>query len=791
MNRDEDSLFSYSNDENEITSADAEKSFDLNSFSSVQNNNTDNYSKKKKGKVRRKKKRKEQVLKMFLTVFLVGIITCSIVAGVFMVYVFTMVDGTMDENLNELALNFTTTIYVEDKESGDYKEYQRLHGTFNRIWSTYNEELAKKDAEDYNGIPQNLVNSFVAIEDRRFFEHDGVDWKRTIGAFVNMFLPISDSRYGGSTVTQQLVKNLTGDNSRKPSRKIREIMRARYFEKNYSKPVIIECYLNTIPLGHGLYGVEVAANYYFDKSVNELTVAECACLAAITQRPSDLSPDDNPEANKERRETVLYQMYKQGYINREEYDNALAEEIKIVADEKALNESEINSYFIDALIGQVTDDLVEKYGYERAHASNLFYTGGYKIYATVDKEIQDAMETVFENSEKYGLKSKKGQTLTGSMTIVDYQGNVKGMVGGIGEKTSNRGFNAATDAIRQPGSTMKPIAAYAPAIEENLINYSSIVNDKSTNYNGWKPKNWYGGYWGNITVQYALERSVNTIPVYLVNKLTPETSYDFLTGKLGISTLTKEDVNLAPLGMGGTNGGITTLESAAAYAIFGNGGLYYKPTLYSKVLDQRNNVILDATAKSSLAISEDTATVMNHLLQTVVYGSKGTGAGAKSYVPKMKIYAKTGTSNNSNDLWFVGGTPYYVGSCWCGYETQEEIKKSDIALTMWGAVMSKVHSGLKAKEFSDSSYAYKKYYCTQSGLLATDSCKSKAIGWYKKNNIPSVCTTHKGDALPVPGSKEDATSKTESSSSSSQTSSTQSTSSGTALNNSSSNVTTQ
>jgi len=771
MNRDDDSLFVYNDDNYENSNSADEESFDLNSFSSVAPPSNDKSVKKRK---KTKKKRKDQILKMILTVFLVGVITCSIVVGVFMVYVFTMVDGSMDENLNELALNFTTTIYVEDSDSGSYKEYQRLHGTFNRIWSSYDETLAKANDKNYDGIPQNLVDAFIAIEDRRFFEHDGVDWKRTVGAFVNMFIPLKEDGFGGSTITQQLVKNLTGDNSRKPSRKIREIMRARYFEKNYSKPVIVECYLNTIPLGHGLYGVEVASNYYFDKSVDELTIAECACLAAITQRPTDLSPDDNPEANKTRRETVLYQMYKQKYISKDEYDKAIAEDIKIVADDAALNESEINSYFTDALITQVTNDLVEKYGYEPSHASNLFYTGGYKIYATVDEDIQEAMESVFENVDKYGLKSKKGQTLTGSMTIVDYEGNVKGMVGGIGEKTSNRGWNNATDAARQPGSTMKPIAAYAPAIEENLIHYSSIVNDKSTTYNGWRPKNWYSGYWGNITVQYALERSVNTIPVYLVNKLTPQTSYDFLTGKLGVSTLNKEDINLAPLGMGGTNGGITTLESAAAYAIFGNGGLYYEPTLYTKVLDQRNNVILDGTSKSSLAISEDTATVMNHLLQTVVYGSRGTGVAAKSYVPKMKIYAKTGTSNNSNDLWFVGGTPYYVGSCWCGYKTQEEISKSDIALVMWGNVMSKVHSGLKAKTFTDSSYALKKYYCTSTGLLATDSCKSKAVGWYKKNNIPSVCTTHKGDALPVPDSKEDKAQQQASSSSSNASSSTSS-----------------
>lgn len=750
MNSDDNNLFSYddSSYENDNIPKDENDSFDLNSFSSVRQEEAITKKSKAKGT------KKERTLKMLLTVLLVGIITVSIIVSVFMVYVFTMVDGTMDENLNNLALNFTTSIYVEDSKTGEWEEYQRLHGTFNRIWRSYDEEKAKANEKGYTGIPQNLVNAYVAIEDKRFFSHQGVDWKRTTAALINMFVPNS-SKYGGSTITQQLVKNLTGDNSRKPSRKIREIMRARYFEKNYSKPVIVECYLNTIPMGHGLYGVEVASNYYFNKSVNELTVAECAVLAAITQRPADLAPDVNFEANKERKETVLYEMYKQGYLSKEEYDKAIKEKVNIIADEAVLNESEINSYFVDALIDQVTDDLVEKYGYERTHASNLFYSGGYKVYATLDKDIQKAMENVFTNSKKYGLKSKKGQILQGSMTIVDYEGNVVGMVGGIGEKTSNRGWNNAIDAKRQPGSTMKPIAAYAPAIEQNLIHYSSFVNDNYVNYNGWSPKNWYGGYWGKITVQYALERSVNTIPVYLVNKLTPKVSYEFLTQKLGITTLNNADMDLAPLGMGGTNGGINTLESAAAYAIFGNGGLYYKPTLYTKVLDQRNNVILDGTSQSNLAISEDTATVMNHLLQTVVYGSNGTGAGAKGYIPKMKVYAKTGTSNNSNDLWFVGGTPYYVGSVWCGYKTQETINNSGIALNMWGAVMSKVHSGLKAKEFTDSSYAYKKYYCTETGLLATNTCKSKSIGWYKKNNIPALCTTHKGDALPTPGSKED------------------------------------
>lgn len=765
-NFEEGELFSYDTSGN--LSDNSESSFDLNSFS--YNKGTPEHGKKK----RKKKSSKQRALKFLLTVFLVGIITVSIVVGSFLFYAFTMVDGTMDEDL-ENSLNYTTTIYVDDG-NGNYEEYRRLHGEYNRIWIEYNKVAIDKKDPEYDGIPQMLANAFVAIEDKRFFEHEGIDWKRTMGAFINEFVPIYSSRQGGSTITQQLVKNLTDDRSQKASRKVREIMRARYLEGKYSKDTILECYLNTIPLGHGTYGVEVAANYYFGKSVNDLTIAECAAIAAITKSPTNYAPDDYPENNKERRETVLFEMYDQGYITKEEYNEALNTELTIVADKRVLNQDTVNSYFVDALITEVSEDLAQKYGYDQAHANKLFYTGGYKIYATVDTDIQAAAEEVFNNSDAYAIKASNGKYMTGGITVMDYQGNVKALVGGIGEKTTNRGFNCATDAIRQPGSTMKPLAAYAPAIEQDLITYSSIVNDTKTNYNGWTPKNWYSSYWGNITVQYALERSVNTIPVYLVNKLTPQTSYDFLTQKLGITTLNKEDINLSPLGMGGTNGGLTTLESAAAFAVFGNGGNYYEPSLYTKVTDQKGKIILEHNTQPQMAISEDTATVMNHLLQTVVYGANGTGSGAKSFVPNMKIYAKTGTSNDQNDLWFVGGTPYYVASCWCGYEVMQPIPKkySGIARDMWGNVMSKIHKGLKAKEFTDSSYATEKYYCTSTGQLATSSCPKKAIGWYRKSNIPTACTSHTGKLLSDPGKESIDDEKQKNSSSSSSTSSTQS-----------------
>ena len=739
------------NPQKELNGQSQSYSLDLNSFSSGA---VDNARKQKS----RKKKGKQLLIKSGLTVFLIGIMVIAIILGSVGIGIasFSANDEFMENiNLDDLELNFTTTIYTQNEAGDDWVEYQRLHGEFNRIWVPYNAVAAKEtDNAEYNGIPQQLVNAFVAVEDKRFYDHYGVDWKRTFGSLVNVFIPIYSSRQGGSTITQQLVKNLSDDRDQSAMRKVREILRARELESKYYKDTIIECYLNTIPMGHGIYGVEVAANYYFGKSVNELTLLECASLASITKAPSNYAPDDNAENNKTRRETVLALMLDSKFITQEQHDAALKEEFKLVASKDELNENEVNNYFVDALIVEVTRDLADKYGWDEAHAAENFYSGGYKIYATVDPKVQNAIDEVFTNSEKYGLKGKDGAQMQGSITVMDYQGRVRGLSGGIGEKKANlglSGFNRATDAIRQPGSTMKPIAAYAPAIEDEIIHYSTIVNDSPVKYAGWTPKNWYGGYWGGITVQYALERSVNTIPVYLVDKMGTEKSYNFLTTTLGITTLNENDIALSPLGMGGTNGGITTKESAAAYAIFGNGGMYYEPTLYYAVFDQHNDVVLShEEVKPTVAIGEDTATVMNKLLQNVVYGANGTGGGAGGYIKNMRIYAKTGTSNDSNDLWFVGGSPYYVASCWCGYDNPQTIRDAGIAMRMWGAVMSKVHSGLEPKSFVDSEYAQEHFYCTESGNLATDGCPSKAIGWYKKNNVPNVCRDHDGSALDTP-----------------------------------------
>lgn len=711
-----------------------------------------------------KKKMTKKTWQTILTGLLVFAIAFCIVIASFVVYIFAFIDDEVPENLYDLKLNFTTTIYALDKETGEYTEYQRLHGDENRIWVSFEK------------MPKHLRDAFVSIEDQRFYDHNGVDWKRTFSAFVNMFIDIYSSNQGGSTITQQLVKNLTGDKDQNAMRKIREIMRARYLENNYDKDIILECYLNTASFANGICGVEVASNYYFNKSTEDLTLAESAALASIVKYPEKYRPDKYPEDNKDRRKLVLDKMLELKKISKEEYENAIDEEVKIVADSSKLMEKEINSYFVDALIDDVVADLVEKYNYDKSHAEVNFYNGGYKIYCTIDPEIQEAIDQVYSN-EKMFSKSKTGQAAQSSFTIMDYSGNVLGILGGTGEKTANRALNRATSSPRPPGSTMKPIGAYAPALENNLITYSTYLKDQPLmKYEGkdWPP-NWYKYYGGNVPIYKALERSVNTIPASIVDQLGLDKSYEFLTKNLGITTLVNDsskDLTYSSLALGGSWKGITTLEQAAAYATFGNLGYYYEPTFYTQVTDQHGKVVLEHDTRPTVAMSEDTAYIMNKLLYNPVYGSQGTGTAAAAYVPKMKIFAKTGTTDAQNDLWFVGGTPYYVASCWYGYDSPETVVNKSAALRIWGNIMSKVHKNLPAKDYPESRFVTIRRFCATTGLVATNKCPIGGTGYYKTSYLPT-CTTHTGAILSGLTSLEES-----SSSSSSKTSSTASTQSG-------------
>ena len=608
------------------------------------------------------------------------------------------------ENIKNLELNMTSIIYVQDN-NGEWQEYQRLHGDENRIWVGIDK------------MPKNLQNAFIAIEDKTFKNHKGINWRRTMGAIGNYFFEFDDTEFGGSTITQQLIKNVTLDNGRNALRKAREIIRALLIERQLDKTQILEAYLNTIALGNGICGVQVAANYYFNKDVEDLTLIECATLAAITQNPSKYNPVTGMENNKERRDLVLEKMHELGFISTEEFASAYKQDIKLDDTQEDDYEIEINNYFVDALIEQVIADLAEKYNCSEDIASSMLYNGGFKIYSTLDPDIQAAMESVYLNTNRYF--KLKGTNLQGetvhaqsAMTIMDYEGHIVGLVGGAGEKTVNRGLNRATGAPRQPGSTMKPLGVYALAIEKDLVHYTSKVQDRPIDSyypDGKKgPKEWYGYYKGTITLDYAIRKSANTIPVRLLQDIGIDTSFDFLTNKLGCKYLTDVDKNLASLALGGCAYGMTTTESAAAYAIFGNQGVYHKPTTYYKIERLGDEVVLEYDTTGEQAISPATATIMNHLLQGVVYGSEGTGSSIRGFNYSLKAYAKTGTSSESNDLWMVAGSPYYVGSVWYGFDKPQEIKSTSAAATIWRDVMKTVHKGLAKKTFEDSEEVYKK-----------------------------------------------------------------------------------
>lgn len=731
----------------DLSEGDGDSEVDLTSFGKKQKEIQKESRKKMTAETKAKIKKGLKIGgKVILSILLIGVITGCLVVGAFAIYVFNYVDDTVKEDLDEMSLGFTTTIYVPDAETGEFVEYQRLHGEENRIWV------------GFESMPENLRDAFVAVEDQRFYEHQGVDWKRTVAAFANMFVDLYSSNQGGSTITQQLVKNITNDNKQTSMRKIREIMRARKLESEYYKDTILECYLNTICLGGGVYGVEVASNYYFGKSTNELTLVECASLASLAKEPERYRPDKNPLYNQERRNIVLKLMYNQGYIDKATYEEAIATELVVVADESAKSVNTVNSYFVDALIDEVVDSLVTECGMDKSYASKNFYNGGYKIYCTLNPEIQGILEDEYSKTDKYfTLKSSSsGKTVQSAMTIMDYEGHIVAMVGGAGVKTENRTYNRATMAQRQPGSTMKPLAAYSQAIQKNILNFSSIVQDSAiAGYypdGGAGPRNSYGYYEGSITVAEALERSTNTVPCKLVQQMGVQSTYYYLSNNLGIDNLDyTEDTNLSSLGLGGTYKGISTTQSAAAFAVFGNNGKYYEPTTFTLMTDQHGKTVLKQK-DSVAAMDENTATIMNHLLQNVVYGSRGTAKTIASFSDTIKCFAKTGTSSDVYDSWLAGGTPYYVASCWFGYDNQAKLNNANLSKTMWKNVMQRVHKNLETKEFTDSEFVAHRYYCKSTGLLATDACESVAEGWYKTNYaLPAPCTSHEGNLLPEVG----------------------------------------
>ena len=669
------------------------------------------------------------------TIFLIALCTFAICSLVFIGYMLSL-DAKIDIELEGMRLNYSSIVYYMD-ENGNEQEYERLYDSQNRTWV---------DLED---MPTYLKDAAIAIEDHRFMKHHGVDWTRTLSASANMFFRFK-SDYGASTITQQLVKNLTGDNQDTVKRKLQEIMRALYLERHYDKDTIIEMYLNSIYLGEGCYGVGTAANTYYNKDVSELTVAECAAMVGITNLPTYYNPYLHPDNNKKRRVDILNRMRDLDMISEEECLAAKNEEIQFSTETRRSSQTKVQSYFVDQIIEDVLHDLVEERGYSESVALRTIYSGGLKIYATVNPEIQSAMDEVFENDKNFPTYKGNVQPECAMILLDPQTGDVLAMRGGRGEKTAARILNRATQTKRPPGSSIKPISVYAPAIEYGIITPFSVEDDTPMKILNGKvyPKNESRKYSGRITINEAVKQSINTVSMKTLEKLTIERSYNFLTANLGVTSLSKKgDKNLAPLSLGQLTNGITVLEMAAAYAPFANGGTYYAPRTYTKVLDNNGDVLLEKKLSPVTAMTKKTATYMSYMLQNVIKSGTGTYAQLKNGVPAA---AKTGTSNNDEDRWFVGYTPYYVGAVWFGYDQPKYISKSlSPALTTWEKVMNEIHKNLPKKSFEKNDEFKLINVCSCSGLLATENCKldprgSRVVaGYFHKDDVPrKACNIH-------------------------------------------------
>ncbi len=641
-------------------------------------------------RIKRKRKGPGKVRRVLLTIFLLLVITGSIVVGTLAIYVLVFVKPE-NIDLANASLKFTSLVYATD-DSGSTYTLSQINGSQNRIWISIDQ------------IPDNMKNAFVSTEDQRFYEHEGVDWKRTVSAFANFFLHFYATDQGGSTITQQLIKNIDGNTyNRNPTVKIKEIVTALQLEKKYSKDQILESYLNTIPLGGSAYGVQAAANTYFGKNVQDLDLAQCALIAGLTQAPNSDNPLKYPAKAKKRQLYVLKNMLDQKMITQAQYTAAAAEALTYVNTQTTTT---IHSWFVDQVTEDVIDDLVSEKGYKRAYATSLVLNGGLKIYSTYNSDVQTAMDSVYvtnaNNSDDW-LSGKNG-TYQSAMVVMNYSGAVLGIEGGRGTKTANLTFSRATNMLRSPGSAIKPIGVYGPAIDMGLINWSSTFQDAPITSNGslW-PHNDDSWTYENMSVPEALAQSKNTIAIRIEQLLTPANTLNYLINKLGFTTLVKtadkngnSDTNLG-IGIGSLTKGVSVEAMCAAYQVFGNGGVYHKPYTYTKVLDSNGNVLLQNKTTSVQAFSKETATIVNRLLQNDV--TNGTGYNAK--LSTTTVGGKTGTTDSGRDRWFVGITPDFVGAVWSGYDDNKEMyTTNNPSVLAWRKVMEQIKANQTYKTFS-------------------------------------------------------------------------------------------
>ena len=706
----------------------------------------------------KKTKKKHRLLAFIAGLLLTGIFTSLLLGTSLVLYAVYGIDAGLDIAALISGQGRTTKLYYT-AGTGEVIEMedQRLHGTENRIWTSL------------DVIPTDVQNAFIAIEDHRFYEHKGVDFKRTLGAVLSFVMPNSRD-YGGSTITQQLIKNLTGDNSVTVKRKLTEIMRALDLEKKVTKDEILECYLNTVYLSEGCYGLETAAETYFGKSASELSLVEGAALAAIIQYPTRYNPIHNPEYNKERRNTVLWRMHELGLLTDDVYKEAIHTELTLHLSETK-EETGKNSWFTEVVIEDVIADLAAKYALSRTAASRLLYSGGLSIYTTVDMTLQAVAETFYEDPANFP-KSKEGDLAASAAVIINPKnGYLLAVAGNIGEKRSDRILNLATSMPRSPGSVIKPVSVYAPALEKGLITWASVFDDVPITFTEEKggftpwPKNNPRVYSGLTTVCDALSKSTNTVAVRVLQNLGVHTSFAY-TQSLGLSGLVAEektesgktlsDIALAPLALGATTHGLTLREITNAYNALANGGIYHRSISYTEVYDKDGNRILSNLTDGERVFSEETADIMTRLLENVVTSGTASDLTLKKTIP---VAGKTGTSNANTDRWFIGYTPDLLCGVWYGHKDARDIGTHDKnpAVLIFDDLITGVYRGGSAESISlDKSHTFPRsenvvrcLYCKDSGEYPAAACAKDprghriVTGYFKKGTEPkSKCETH-------------------------------------------------
>ena len=607
-----------------------------------------------------------------------------------------------------------------------------------------------------------LANAYVAIEDERFETHNGVDILRTGKAILTFVTNGGSSSFGGSTITQQLVKNITKEDEDEGvagiTRKVKEWAKAYQIERMITKNQILELYLNTIFVGGQNYGVETGAYYYFNKSARDLTLVECAFLAGINSAPNAYNPygtkpygTDEAKTKKinNKVKVVINKMLEVGYISQEEHDIAIKEVneqgMKFAKGEKTTN----YSYHTDALINQLIEDLMEEKQLSKAAAQNYLETKGLKIYSTQSAAIQSAAQEAMNNAQRINSKEnvdENGNVIQtqAAIVIIDHKtGYVLGCVGGLGDKTAG-GFNRVTQARRRPGSTIKPLSSVAVGLEEKVITAATLYNDDTTDFyiKGWNPRNYAGINYGIVSVRQAIETSQNIPFIKVIKEITTEKSIEYLE-KMGIEKLSREQDQLASISLGGLTNGATPLEMAAAYGTIANDGVYIEPTFYTKVLDSDNNVVLECKQESRRVISETTAYITKNILTQPVVGARGTAR--KCTIKGMDVTAKTGTSNEDIDRWLCGFTNYYTAAVWYGFDQEETIySKGSPAIPIWSAAMTKIHEGLESSRFKVPSNIITATICRDSGKLASDTCTNTYAEIFGKGTIPQSCGGHTG-----------------------------------------------